>query len=274
MARPKPWHVEDELWAVVEPLLPKVERRVRHPGRKRHPDRLVFQGILFVPHTGIAWEHLPQELGFGSGMTCWRRLAEWTEAGVWRRLREALLARLRTANALDFSRAAVDGPHPRVKRGPKTGRSPVDRGRAGSKHHLITDATGIPLAVTLTGGNRNDVTQLIPLLQAVPPVRGKRGRPRRRPAVVLGDRGYDHDKYRRLVRALGVKPLTAQRGTEHGSGLGTRRWVVERAFAHLYWFRRLRVRWEIRDDIHEAFLALGCALICWRRLSAVQRRHS
>lgn len=79
------------------------------------------------------------------------------------------------------------------KWGPKRGRSPVDRGRTGSKHHLITDATGIPLAATLTGGNRNDVTQLIPLLEAVPPVRGKRGRPRRRPDV-LGDRGYDHDK--------------------------------------------------------------------------------
>jgi transposase len=65
----KPWDVDDELWALIEPLLPKVERRIRHPGRKRHPDRLVFQGILFVLHTGIAWEHLPQELGFGSGMT-------------------------------------------------------------------------------------------------------------------------------------------------------------------------------------------------------------
>ncbi|MGW4196481.1 IS5 family transposase [Streptomyces sp. NPDC005004] len=270
MARSKPWEVDDELWAVVEPLLPKVERRVRHPGRKRHPDRLVFQGILFVLHTGIAWEHLPQELGFGSGMTCWRRLAEWTEAGVWPRLHEVLLARLRGANALDFSRAAVDGPRPGVKGGAKTGRSPVDRGRTGSKHHLITDATGIPLAATLTGGNRNDVTQLIPLLQAVPPVRGKRGRPRRRPDVVLGDRGYDHDKYRRLVWELGVKPLIARRGTEHGSGLGAQRWVVERAFAHLHWFRRLRIRWEIRDDIHEAFLTLGCALICGRRLKSLR----
>ncbi|GHA44495.1 hypothetical protein GCM10010329_78960 [Streptomyces spiroverticillatus] len=102
----------------------------------------------------------------------------------------------------------------------------------------------------------------------MPPVRGKRGRPRRRPDAVLADRGYDHDKYRRLVRGLGVKPLVARRGTEHGSGLGTQRWFVERAFAHLHWFRRLRIRWEIRDDIHEAFLTLGCALICWRRLNA------
>ncbi|MFE7673920.1 IS5 family transposase [Streptomyces albidoflavus] len=270
MARPKPWDVDDELWAVVEPLLPKVERRMRHPGRKRHPDRLVFQGILFVLHTGIAWEHLTQELGFGSGMTCWRRLAEWTEAGVWPRLHHVLLAKLRGANALDFSRAAVDSStSPGAKRGPKTGRSPVNRGRTGSKHHLITDATGIPLAATLTGGNRNDVTQLIPLLEAVPPVRGKRGRPRRRPDLALGDRGYDHGKYRRLVWALGVKPVTARRGTEHGSGLGAQRWFVERAVAHLHWFRRLRIRWEIRDDIHEAFLTLGCVLICWRRLVAL-----
>ncbi|MEY9484217.1 transposase [Streptomyces calvus] len=129
-----------------------------------------------------------------------------------------------------------------MKGGPKTGRSPVDRGRTGSKHHLITDATGIPPAATLTGGNRNDVTQLTPLLQAVPPVRGKRGRPRRRPDVVLGDLGYDHNKYRRLVRDPGVKQLTARRSTEHGSGLGIQRWVVKRAFAHLHWFRRLRIR--------------------------------
>lgn len=146
---------------------------------------------------------------------------------------------------------------------PRAGSNPCcPRSSAGAG---TQDASGI-----LTGGNRTDVTQLIPLLQAVPPVRGKRGRPRHRPDVVLGDRGYDHDKYRRLVRDLGVKPVIARRGTEHGSGLGTQRWGVERAFAHLHWFRRLRIRWEIRDDIHEAFLALACALICWRRLNALR----
>jgi transposase len=93
------------------------EGRTRYPGRKRHPDRLVFQGILFVLHTGIAWEHLPQGLGFGSGMTCWRRLAEWTEADVWPRLHEVLLAEPRRANVLDFSRASVDGSHIRALRG-------------------------------------------------------------------------------------------------------------------------------------------------------------
>jgi hypothetical protein len=121
--------------------------------------------------------------------------------------------------------------------------------------------------VTLTGGNRNDVTQLIPLLNAVPKVRGRRGRPRSRPLTVYADRGYDHNKYRRLVRARGIRPHIARRGQPHGSGLGVHRWVVEQTIALLHWFRRLRIRWEIRDDIHEAFMSLAAAIICYRRLS-------
>ena len=143
----------------------------------------------------------------------------------------------------------------------------MDRGRAGSKHHLLVDQTGIPLAWSVTGGNRNDVTQLIPLLDAVPPVAGLRGRPRFRPETLLADRGYDHDKYRRLVWQRGIKPVIARRLTEHGTGLGRFRWVVERTFASLHQFRRLLVRYDRRAEIHESFLTLGCSLICWRRLT-------
>lgn len=85
---------------------------------------------------------------------------------------------------------------------------------------------------------------------------------------MLGDRGYDHDKHRRLAWALGIKPVIARRGVPQGSGLGTDRCVVERTLAHLHWFRRLRIRWEVRDDIHEAFLSLACSLNCWRRLKS------
>lgn len=93
-------------------------------------------GILFVLYTGIRWEFLPQELGFGSGMTCWRRLRDWNEAGVWQRLHELLLSELllselRAADLLDFPRAAVDSSHIRaMKGGPATGPSPADRGKA------------------------------------------------------------------------------------------------------------------------------------------------
>ena len=148
------------------------------------------------------------------------------------------------------------------KGGSETGPSPVDRARNGSKHHLLVDATGIPLAWTVTGGNRNDVTQLIPLLDAVPAVAGRVGRPRRRPDRLSADRGYDHDKYRRELRRRGIKPEIAHRQTEHGSGLGRFRWVVERTFAWLHQFKRLLVRYDRRHEIHQAFLAIGCCLVC------------
>src|SRR4249919_387323 len=157
-------------------------------------------------------------------------------------------------------------PHAGEKGGSETGPSPVDRARSGSKHHLLVDASGIPLAWRLTGGNRNDCTQLIPLLERVPPVRGKVGRPRRRPERLTADRAYDHRPQRRELRKLGITPEIARRKTEHGSGLGRHRWVVERTFAWLHQFKRLLVRYERRAEIHEAFLALGCCLVCHRRL--------
>lgn len=147
-----------------------------------------------------------------------------------------------------------------------TGPSPVDRARTGSKHHLITDSAGVPLAISLTGGNRNDITQLLPLVDGVGPVAGKVGRPRKRSGRLLADRGYDYDKYRRELRKRGVKPIIARRGVEHGSGLGKERWVVERSFAWLHNFRRLRTRYERRAELHLAFMQLGCAVICQRAL--------
>ena len=152
------------------------------------------------------------------------------------------------------------------KGGSETGPSPVDRARNGSKHHLLVDATGIPLAWTLTGGNRHDVTQLVPLVERVPSVRGTVGRPRRRPERILADRGYDYDKHRRELRRRGIASEIARRNTEHGSGLGRARWVIERTFAWLHHFKRLLVRYDRHAEIHEAFLAIGCCLVCFRRL--------
>ncbi|MGW5002585.1 IS5 family transposase [Streptomyces hydrogenans] len=224
----RPWIALDERWSLVEPLLPVPAPRLVS-GRPRVPDRQALCGILFVLHTGIQWEYLPHKLGFGSGMTCWRRLAAWNEAGV------------------------------------------SDQLRPGSKHHVLVDGQGIPLAVSLTGGNRNDVTQLPPLLAKIPSVAGPVGRPRRRPDTLLADRGYDHDKHCRLVWAQGIKPVIARRSVPHGSGLGIHRWAVERTIAWLHGFRRLRVRWERHDDIHETFLGLATCLITHRPSNAFVR---
>ncbi len=115
--RVSPWFVSDALWERIEPLLPRRQRRFRYPGRKPLDDRLVLQGVLFVLHTGIGWQDLPQELGFGCGMTAWRRLHAWQEAGVWRRLHQLLLAELHAAGELDWSRAIADSSHVQAKKG-------------------------------------------------------------------------------------------------------------------------------------------------------------
>ena len=99
--------VSDQVWALIEPLLPK-HRPSRRGGRPRVPDRAVLGGIIFVLRTGIPWEYLPQEMDCGSGITCWRRLREWQRRGVWKRLHRVLLERLAQADQLDWSRAVVD----------------------------------------------------------------------------------------------------------------------------------------------------------------------
>ena len=118
------YEVDDELWERIKPLLPVRTRRARWPGRLPLDDRACLNGILFVLLTGISWADLPQQLGCGSGMTCWRRLAEWHEAGVWQRLHELLLAELNAADKLDWSKAVIDGSHLRaMKGGPKPDRA-------------------------------------------------------------------------------------------------------------------------------------------------------
>jgi len=124
------------------------------------------------------------------------------------------------------------------------------------------------LAVKVTGGNRHDVTQLIPLIDSIPPIAGKVGRPIHRPGVVFGDRAYDSQTHRDRLHARRIEPVIAERNSGHGSGLGIFRWVVERTISWLHQFRRLRIRYERRTDIHTAFLVLGCILICHRHLES------
>jgi transposase len=115
--------------------------------------------------------------------------------------------------------------------GHQTGPNPTDRAKAGSKHHVITDAQGIPLAARLTGANAHDVTQALELVDAIPAVKGKRGRPRRRPLQLQGDRGYDSRAPRQELRRRHVLPVLGKQGAPHGSSLGVSRWVVERTFS-------------------------------------------
>ena len=144
----------------------------------------------------------------------------------------------------------------------------MDRGKAGSKHHLVVDGGGTPLAFELTAANVNEVTRLVPQVEAVPPVRGKVGAPLSKPKLVMADRGYDSDDNRMALSGKGIATRIARRGTEHGSGLGVFRYVVEQTIALFHQFRRLRVRDDRDDAIHESFMSLACSVTCWRRLQS------
>src|SRR5919202_2417829 len=127
--------VTDELWEIVEPLLPPEPPRPRG-GRPRVPNRAALTGIIFVLKTGIPWEMVPKEMGCGSGSTCWRRLRDWHEAGVWQRLHRALLDRLGEADGIDWSRACLDSASVPAKRGREGRQEPEGSRQAGLKRHL------------------------------------------------------------------------------------------------------------------------------------------
>jgi transposase len=156
--------------------------------------------------------------------------------------------------------------------GADTGPNPTDRGKAGSKRHLLTDGTGIPWAIHHTAANVHDSEPATQVIDQRLAVQGTRGPRRRRMKFLLADRAYDAEaKIRRPLRQQRIEPLIAHRNTEHGSGLGQFRYVVESCFDWLFQWRRLRVRYEKRSDIHTAFLHLACAMICWARLRRVKQ---
>jgi transposase len=158
--------------------------------------------------------------------------------------------------------------HPGQKRGCATGPDPTNRGKPGTKRHLVSDRRGTPLAVCLTSANRHDSAVFEELIDAIPRIRRPCGQRRKRPAKLHADKAYDIPRCRRFLRRHGIRIRIARKGVDSSERLGRHRWVVERTLAWLNQFRRLTIRYERRSDIHEAFLSLGCSLIC---LKAIER---
>ena len=146
------------------------------------------------------------------------------------------------------------------------GPNPTDRGKAGTKRHIVTDRAGIPLAARLTGANRHESAVFEDLIDGIPPIKTPTGRRRTRPAKLHADKAYDIPRCRRALTRRRIKVRIARKGTEPKGRLGRHRWVVERTLAWLARYRRLTIRYERRDGIHEAFLSLGCSLICFNAL--------
>jgi transposase len=259
--------VSDELWEAIEPYLSPPPARC---GRPRIPDRAVPGGIVYVLRRGLRWRDVPAHLGCGSGVTCWRRFRRWQALGVWAAVHRTLPNWLGLLDAIRWERASLDSASVRAKRGGEaTGPNPTDRGKRGSKYHVLVDAQGVPLAARISAANVHDSKLLEPVVDAVPPIWrpvGEPGRPRRRPDKLHADNGYDYPALRRALRRRGIAPRIARRGVESSERLGRHRWRVERTLAWVLAFRRLSVRYDRHAASVLAFLHLACALICLRFL--------
>jgi transposase len=259
-------HMPDEFYDTLAHHLPPEPPVGPKGGRPRVEHRIVVRVIWFVLTTGARWEDVPPELGC-SGRTAHRRLRTWEEAGVWDRLHAELLRLLKRAGKLDADTVIIDGVTVRAFGGGEaTGPSPVDRRRPGTKHTLMVDRHGVPLAIRTAGANASDHKQIIPLVLDFPKVGGTPGRPKEMPDEAYADRGYDSEATRALLRWLGIEPHIAKRRTPHGSGLGKVRWVVERTISWLKGLRRLRVRYDRLGVIIDAWTTLAAGVICFRIL--------
>jgi Transposase and inactivated derivatives len=256
----------DAFYDLVSHHLPPEQPVGPRGGRPRVGHRVALKIIWYVLAAGCRWEDVPPEMG-ASGRTAHRRLRQWEERGVWDRLHADLLRLLRQADKLALDAVIVDGVIVRAfGGGEQTGPSPVGRRKPGTKHTLMVDRRGVPLAIRTAGANASDHRQIIPLVLDFPKVGGKPGRPKERPDELYADRGYDSEATRWLLRWMGVEPHIAKRNTPHGSGLGKVRWVVERTISWLKGLRRMRVRYDRLAVVQDAWTSLAACVICYRLL--------
>lgn len=148
-----------------------------------------------------------------------------------------------------------------------TGPNPTDRGKPGSKLHVLCDRAGIPLTVGVSAANTHDSHALGPLVQALPAIRSRRGPRRRKPGKLHADKAYDSAEIRSWLGGRGIGVRIARKGVESGERLGRHRWVVERTFSWLGGFRRLNVRYERKGAHFLAFLTLAAAITCHKKLA-------
>lgn len=256
----------DELWLASEPLLPEPKSRPGRRGRPREDDHRIFCAIFYILRTGIQWKALPRALG--SSSTVHRRFQQWVSAGLFHTLWQRGLLQLQVEDGLDWSYQSIDGAMTKAPLGGgATGANPTDRGKKGVKRHLLTDANGLPIGLSVSAANVHDVKEVSRVLDTIPfmpPAACEE-----HPQGFCADRGYDSESIRRLISTLGYEDHIKSRWEEKEDklaipGYRARRWVCERTHSWMNRFRRLLVRWEKKTENYEALLFLCCAHIVWK----------
>jgi putative transposase len=253
-----------ELWLALQPLLP-AEKPKDRGGRTRVDDYKLFQAMFYVLRTGIQWKALPRELAASS--TTHDRYQEWVKAGVFAELWRLGLMQNQVEGNLDWQWQCIDSASSKAPLGGQAvGANPTDRGKGGSKRHILTEAHGLPVALTVTGANVHDKKQVEPLLESMPllpPLPDEEN-----PQHFCADKGYDYSDIRSIIVLFLYQDQIKARGEEKKElktpGYRARRWVCERTHSWMNRFRRILIRWEKKVNNYLAFLHLACAHIVWK----------
>lgn len=256
----------DELILAFEPLIPEPKRKPGGRGRPPVDPLLVFCAIYYVLRTGIQWKALPGCLG--SSSTAHRYFQKWTRAGVFHSLWKLGLLQAQLCEALDFSFMSIDGAMTKAPLGGgSTGPNPTDRGKEGTKRHLLTDANGLPIGLTVTGANVHDIKQVEAVLASMPflPPDFEADEPH----GFCADKGYESEAVRTLIWRMGYADHIRSRGEEKDAkqtipGYRARRWVCERTHSWMNRYRRILIRWEKKTENYIALLHFICAIFLWK----------
>jgi putative transposase len=263
------WRVPNDLWGQIQPLLPPA-KEPGTVGQPALPQRKVVNGILYVLRTGCQWKSLPKEW-FGASSSLHAYFQAWQKAGVWQKVFERLVRYYDKVKQIQWRWQAIDSKSVAAPLGrEKTGKNPTDRGKLGSKRHILTDARGAPLAVVVSAANVNDLTCTLAVLDALIVERPKRTY---RVHHLCGDKGYDSDDLRQAVTERQYRVHFGRRWptvTEVPADRRhpARRWVVERTLSWQNNFRSLRTRWAKKADNWLALIHFACALVLWQMCAA------
>lgn len=236
-------------------------------GRPPIEHAVVLRVIWFVLTVGCRWKDVPTQMGC-SGETARTRLKGWQEAGIWQQIHHLFLRELKRRDRLNLDVALIDSAQVRAfGGGDRSGPSPVDRRKPGTKYTVLVDAYGTPLAIQSAPANVSDHRQILSTVLRFPRIGGTPGRPRELPQTLYADAGYDSHHTRMVLHLLGIRPQIRKSQSLHGSRLGTVRWVVERTISWLKGLRRLRIRYDRNSTIIDAWETLAMAAICFRILN-------
>jgi putative transposase len=262
------YRISDELWPVLEPLLPPHPNTHRFGGgRPGVPDRLCADAIFYVLRTGCQWQGLDQT-DLCAHSTAHDRYQAWVQADVFLKLWQAGVTRFDELKGLDWGWLSLDGAITKAPLGgEETGPNPTDRGKSGVKRSLLNEGHGVPMGLAVAGANRTAMKLARPTLERVV-VERPEPTPEHPQGVCL-EAGYDYQEVRDLLAAFGFTAHIRSRGEEarelkEKAGRRARRWVVERSHSWMNRFRRILIRWEKKPENYIGFLHFACALMAFR----------